>query len=337
MKKYLPAIILTVPLVLTACGNTDQAEPQSAPETTAVETTSAAPNSPVKIKLGDTINLVQGANGTRDIDVTVNEISISDQCHTGLNGHTDEPEKPGYYVRMIGEMHVKQSPNNFSFSDTSLTALDADDYTLTIAPASACNYETDDLDGHQSFDDPIDEGQKARGALEFWVSGMPEKLVYSEPYEPTSWIWNITEVSTIESHPTKTSTEETQAASDEPYVAECLFGTPGPSLMSDGTTVYTDYCFNKNGGPEYLQQESWANSPDNPALSEYYEEQERLAGIAIADGGTCPAYLCGYGTNDQGQRNPSSGEIQTLHGCQDGYINDPELCGAVAWVDNHQY
>lgn len=59
--------------------------------------------------------------------------------------------------------------------------------------------------------------------------------------------------------------------------------------------------------------------------------------IPIADGGTCPAYLCGYGTNDQGQRNPSSGEIQTFHGCQEGYINDPALCEAVAWVETHQY
>ena len=61
----------------------------------------------------------------------------------------------------------------------------------------------------------------------------------------------------------------------EPYVVECLFGTPGPSLMSDGTTIYTDYCFYENGGPEYLEQESWANSPDNPALSEYYEQLEQ--------------------------------------------------------------
>ena len=58
----------------------------------------------------------------------------------------------------------------------------------------------------------------------------------------------------------------------EPYVVECLFGTPGPSLMSDGTTIYTDYCFYENGGPEYLAEESWANSPDNPANQFYYPE-----------------------------------------------------------------
>lgn len=123
----------------------------------------------------------------------------------------------------------------------------------------------------------------------------------------------------------------------EPYVVECLFGTPGPSLMSDGTTIHTDYCFYKNGGPEYLQQESWANSPDNPALAEKYAEEERLANIPYADGGTCPAYKCGYGTNSQGEPNPSSGELQAFHGCQAGYIDDPELCDAVAWVEHHEY
>ena len=66
--------------------------------------------------------------------------------------------------------------------------------------------------------------------------------------------------------------EQTPAEVAEPYVVECLFGTPGPSLMSDGTTIYTDYCFYENGGPEYLAQESWANSPDNPANQFYYPE-----------------------------------------------------------------
>jgi len=128
-----------------------------------------------------------------------------------------------------------------------------------------------------------------------------------------------------------------QAEATEPYVVECLFGTPGPLLMSDGTTIHTDYCFYKNGGPEYLQQESWANSPDNPALAEKYAEEERLANIPYADGGTCPAYKCGYGTNSQGEPNPSSGELQAFHGCQAGYIDDPELCDAVAWVEHHEY
>ena len=36
----------------------------------------------------------------------------------------------------------------------------------------------------------------------------------------------------------------------EPYVVECLFGTPGPSRMSDGTIQNTDYCANQPGAAE---------------------------------------------------------------------------------------
>lgn len=53
------------------------------------------------------------------------------------------------------------------------------------------------------------------------------------------------------------------------------------------------------------------------------------ATIPFADGGTCPAAECGYGHDANGNPNPSSGEIQTYNGCEDGYITDPALCGAV--------
>ena len=42
----------------------------------------------------------------------------------------------------------------------------------------------------------------------------------------------------------------------------------------------------------------------------------------------CPAYLCGYGNDANGNRNKSSGEIQTQYGCEQGYITDPQICGA---------
>lgn len=45
-----------------------------------------------------------------------------------------------------------------------------------------------------------------------------------------------------------------------------------------------------------------------------------------------PAAVCGYGYDESGKRNPTSGEIQTHNGCQEGYINDPELCAAAAAI-----
>lgn len=107
--------------------------------------------------------------------------------------------------------------------------------------------------------------------------------------------------------------------------------------MSDGSIQTTDFCVNRPGAQEIRDAEAWYNSPDNPALQEYYAEQERLSNIPYAEGGTCPAYLCGYGTNDQGQRNPSSGELQAVRACETGYITDAEWCESVEWVKDHEY
>ncbi|QQU98953.1 hypothetical protein I6I65_10550 [Corynebacterium amycolatum] len=47
--------------------------------------------------------------------------------------------------------------------------------------------------------------------------------------------------------------------------------------------------------------------------------------VPYDDGGTCPAYLCGYGTDEDGNANPSSGEIQSWWGeCMND--NSAEYC-----------
>ncbi len=42
----------------------------------------------------------------------------------------------------------------------------------------------------------------------------------------------------------------------EPYVVECLEGTPGPARWSDGTTRFSQWCFDSRGGEQYLEEES---------------------------------------------------------------------------------
>lgn len=44
----------------------------------------------------------------------------------------------------------------------------------------------------------------------------------------------------------------------QPYIVECLFGTPGPTRMSDGTIQNTEYCGNQPGAA--AQRESEANA-----------------------------------------------------------------------------
>ena len=257
MKKYLFPLVLAVPLVLTACGQTDATDTATETTTEAEPTTSEAPTGPVDVELGETINLTQDANGERDIDLTIDDITISDQCHTGLNGHTEETEDGGYYVRMSGEMDVKQSHTNFSFSETWITALDDEGYTVEVTPAYPCNYPNDGMDGYQWFDNPIDEGQKARGVLEFWVADMPEKLSYAEPYEPITYVWAVPENPELDSHAQQPEAE-TPAAEQTPAADPVIGMTEAPGaaqptemnktiqscgevgMHETGTTFFTD-------------------------------------------------------------------------------------------------
>ncbi|MCZ4541360.1 hypothetical protein O4162_14505 [Dietzia maris] len=94
----------------------------------------------------------------------------------------------------------------------------------------------------------------------------------------------------------------------------------GTALMSDGSTIYMDACNESAGGPPVLV--------DGRSIYDL-EPPVDLADVPIADGGTCPAARCGYGHDADGNPNPSSGEIQTKYGCDEGYITDPELCAAV--------
>lgn len=41
----------------------------------------------------------------------------------------------------------------------------------------------------------------------------------------------------------------------EPYIVECVFGAPGPTLMSDGTIQATDYCYQQGiSEPGYIDE-----------------------------------------------------------------------------------
>lgn len=72
-------------------------------------------------------------------------------------------------------------------------------------------------------------------------------------------------------------------ATAEPYVVECLPGTPGPSRMSDGTTRSTDYCANQPGAAESRAFES--NCSDTAWRQNMGLEGDQLCGsTAFQDG-----------------------------------------------------
>lgn len=93
---------------------------------------------------------------------------------------------------------------------------------------------------------------------------------------------------------TPSGADTTADESSSPYVTECLEGTPGPAMWSDGTMAYSEDCWLNNGGPAYAEAEGNATEQfwrDNPHL---LEEPQRT------DGCVGPAAVCGY-YDDSGQ------------------------------------
>lgn len=158
----------------------------------------------------------------------------------------------------------------------------------------------------------------------------PTPATTSLPAITTTSVVTTSSSSPTSEEPTEVETpvEQVPVQSAEPETATVAQTPAGPGngyrcLRTDGYTWDPSTC--AYGAVDSAQE-----------LAEF-QEKERLAQIPYADGGTCAAAVCGYGTNAQGQPNPTSGEIQTLGGCQAGYITDAELCESVSWVENHQY
>lgn len=115
---------------------------------------------------------------------------------------------------------------------------------------------------------------------------------------PPSTSSSTTSTSTSLPEPTEVDTSAPAApevAAEQAVVVECLPGTPGPARWSDGSTRFSQWCWDTQGGA-------------------VVGEAEQSAGLPPADE---PVY-------------DSSGEAQMANGCAAGYI-DPETCAAYGY------
>ncbi|MBE7338091.1 membrane lipoprotein lipid attachment site-containing protein [Corynebacterium aurimucosum] len=114
----------------------------------------------------------------------------------------------------------------------------------------------------------------------------------STPATSTSATTSATTTSSTSAAPTSTSTastnattteskvQATTAADDEPHVVQCLEGTPGPALWSDGTTAYSDWCWEQMGGAAVAEAEGNAgidSAPTYDTPATYANETEMCA------------------------------------------------------------
>lgn len=296
------AVLASVLLLagLTACSDEQLPAPADPTPTSPATQTSAEPTA---FKVGDTINV--GANGDV-INLTITAAQLGGECKYGTVDYVEPTtDADGQLVQLWAEIEAETLTHNSWTMVDDPEVITKDGFTETISSASECAASTD---GHGSWSDTVDLGEKIRiyGSFrapdEFKEIKFGGNRITREELEKAS----------DDAPPASQSAAEPAAQeneSAEPYVVECLEGTPGPALWSDGSTRHSDECFQKMGGPEYLEQESQSG---------------------LQPGG---AAVNGYGYAPNGAPNPSSGEIQAYHGCQDGYIDDPDLCaGAEAAV-----
>ncbi|WP_169836024.1 hypothetical protein [Corynebacterium aquilae] len=116
---------------------------------------------------------------------------------------------------------------------------------------------------------------------------------------------------------TTTAPAPAQAA---PTVVECLPGTPGPARFSDGSQGFSQLCVDRYGAS--LPADSPYTAPGAgyqcPGTDAFVKDPSlctpaNLGGEPLPAGGDvpspdCPAAVCGYGTDAQGNPNPTSGE-----------------------------
>lgn len=304
MKRATPILatfILTLGLV--ACSNNEEpATTTEEPSTT--ESTTTARAEPATFKIGEPVNI--GYDGDV-VNLTLTEAQVGGDCRYGTVDYMEPTtDADGKLIQLWAEVEPEYLTHNTWTMAEDPEVITADGFTAPIDMAWECDSSTE---GHRDWAEGVDMGEKIRvyeayrvpadfGALKFRNSRIErEELESASASQPAATTTT-----------TAAGVASTSAAAQEPYVVRCLEGTPGPAEWSDGSIAYSEDCFQQLGGPEYLEQEAQAG---------------------IVPGG---AAVHGYGYAENGARNPSSGEVQTYHGCQEGYIDDPGLCAAAESV-----
>ena len=306
MRAALAAAAATL-LVLAGC--TTESETEAAPMPTSTTQTPVEPTE-TPIALGEPFTIT-APNYT--VDITIERVYVPAMCGDNAN------ENPAIEanVEVTSGDGTQEVLNTGTIRERTLGGYIQKERTVS----SSCD-GIDELDAMNA-----QTGDKYRGVIWLMDDVDPEsEILINAPAGEGPiiqvFVLDLSEFDFVPASTTPVATPADPAAASEPYVVECLFGTPGPSRMSDGTILSTDYCFHEMGGPAYLEQEGQSGLGGA-------NQQPAHDGVPIADGGTCPAAQCGYGHDEQGNPNPSSGELQTQHGCEQGYITDVELCAAV--------
>ena len=267
-------------LALAGCSSPEQ-ELDPEPAQTAAATT-AAPVEPteIAITLGEPFT-VDGPNYTAD--VTIERVYLPAQCG----------EYPNANIALEVDVEVKRGDGTREVLNTgTIRERDPDGYITRDRTVSTSCEDLQELDARN-----VQSGDKFRGVRWLQDDVNPESEILINT--PTSQGAPIAEVFVLDladvdiesvpapAAPPAAAPVQPPPSAAEPYVVECLFGTPGPSRMSDGTIQSTDYCANQPGAAESRFLEG--NCSDMAWRQTMGLEGDRLCGSSLFEDGALGA------------------------------------------------
>lgn len=187
-----------------------------------------------------------GPNGPRDIDVTVTNITVSDQCHHGINDYGGEPgwsgQTDGYFIEVSGEIDVRESPDSFSIPQW--MAADAERNIIEVFSAYEC--ADAEVAGVQTFYHGVLLGTKAQAMEEYWVDTLPAEWFLNQPYEDHAFAWPVPEPEVAE----LTTEPAPEAAPAPAYTAPANAPTPvAPAPVAPATPAPAPPVIGFTGAP----------------------------------------------------------------------------------------
>lgn len=289
-RKPLAALTLAGLLALTACSeNHDAPPPSAAPSST---------TGPTIARIGEEQTDHCAPAMPCEIKFTIEDITVTDKCPRGT-GEFSKPLDPRTQkvLTLKGQATAVQTIHKGHFHTfENPTVIDSDGFSSNDANFFICNDEP----GNQ-WSDPLHEGNKSKMSGTWVIPKNAAQIQFGGATFDLPSIREIDEATaSTDSLPAPSSATVSSGSEDvTPTFVMCSPGTPGVARYSDGSNRPDSSC--------------GQTQPQPPAPD--------LSKIPYADGGTCPAAICGYGHDANGNKNPSSGELQFQHGCEQGYIS----------------
>lgn len=263
-------------LTLAGCSSSEQ-ELNPEPAQTADATTAAhVEPTEIAITLGEPFT-VDGPNYAAD--VTIERVYLPAQCG----------EYPNANIALEVDVEVKSGDGTREVLNTgTLRERDPDGYITRERTVSKSCGDLKELEARNA-----QSGDKFRGMLWLQDDVNPESEILINTPTPQGapiaqvFVLDLAKVD-IEAVPAPAAPPaaapvQPPPSAAEPYVVECLVGTPGPSRMSDGTIQSTDYCDNQPGAAESRFLEG--NCSDMAWRQTMGIEGDRLCGSSLFEDG----------------------------------------------------